>query len=212
MSEGLASMRRPYGRAPLDDGALPDDPLALFEQWFAGAAAGGVVEPNAMVLATSDASGRPSARFVLLKGVDERGFAFYTNLESRKARELAANPRAALCFGWLEVERQVRVEGPVQPVSQDEASEYWRSRPRDSQLSAWASPQSSVVTSRAELESGVGAAAERFRDDVPLPDYWGGFRVLPTTIEFWQGGPGRLHDRLRYTRDSEHWTIDRLAP
>lgn len=205
-------MRRGYGRAPLDERLLPADPLVLFREWFDEAVAGGAVEPNAMVLATADESGRPGARFVLLKGVDERGFAFYTNLESRKARELAANPRAALCLGWLEVQRQVRVEGSVEPVDPGEAETYWASRPRESQLSAWASPQSSVVASRADLERGVAEIAERFGDAVPLPEFWGGLRVVPETIEFWQGGPGRLHDRLVYSRDDQGWTIERLGP
>lgn len=211
MNDDFAAMRRGYGRAPLDESRLPGDPLALFRQWFDDAA-GEVVEPNAMVLATADEAGVPSARFVLLKGVDQRGFAFYTNLESRKARDLAANPRAALCFGWLEVERQVRVEGTVEPVSRAEAETYWGSRPRESQLSAWASPQSSVVESRAELERDVVSIDERFGDDVPLPEFWGGMRLVPAVMEFWQGGPGRLHDRFRYRRVDEAWTLERLGP
>lgn len=212
MGDELSAMRRAYRRAPLDERLLPGDPVALFREWFDAAAAGGAVEPNAMVLATADGSGMPSARYVLLKGVDERGFAFYTNLESRKARELAANPQAALCFGWLEDERQVRVEGAVEPVERAEAEVYWESRPRDSRLSAWASPQSAVVESRAGLERGVSAIAERFGDEVPLPDFWGGMRVVPETVEFWQGGPGRLHDRLVYRRDGEAWAVERLGP
>ncbi len=205
-------MRRGYGRVPLDERGLPGDPLVIFGEWFDEAIASGAVEPNAMVLATADESGRPSARIVLLKGIDERGFAFYTNLESRKARELAANPHAALCFGWLELERQVRVEGTVEPVERHESEAYWRSRPRESQLSAWASPQSSVVGSRADLERDVAEIAARFGDVVPLPEFWGGLRVVPETVEFWQGGPGRLHDRLLYRRADDDWTIERLAP
>lgn len=212
MGDDLAAMRRRYGRTPLDERRLPADPLVLFGEWFDDAATSAAVEPNAMVLATADESGKPSARFVLLKGVDERGFAFYTNLDSRKAQELTANPWASLCFGWLEVERQVRVDGTVEPVERGEAEAYWESRPRESRLSAWASPQSSVVESRAELESEVAAIADRFADDVPLPEFWGGFRVVPATIEFWQGGPGRLHDRLLYRRGDEGWTIERLGP
>lgn len=210
--DDLAAMRRRYGRAPLDERRAPGDPLELFREWFDDAA-DAVVEPNAMVLATADETGMPSARFVLLKGVDERGFAFYTNLDSRKARELAANPQAALCFGWLEVERQVRIEGSVEPVGRGEAEAYWETRPLESRLSAWASPQSSVVGSRSELESRVSALAERFGDDAPLPDFWGGLRVVPATIEFWQGGPGRLHDRLLYRQGGDGgWTIERLGP
>jgi len=212
MGEDIAAMRRGYRRPPLDERELPADPFALFSTWFDEAAASGVVEPNAMVLATSAADARPSARFVLLKGVDERGFVFYTNLESRKAREVAANPVAALCFGWLDLERQVRVEGSVERVSQDEAQQYWRSRPLESQRSAWASPQSSVVASRADLEREVAAIAGRFGDDVPLPEFWGGMRLVPVSIEFWQGGPRRLHDRLCYNRAGALWTMERLAP
>ncbi|HEX6194382.1 MAG TPA: pyridoxamine 5'-phosphate oxidase [Jiangellaceae bacterium] len=212
MGKDLASMRRGYRRVPLDERRLPGDPLVIFDEWFDEAVASGAVEPNAMVLATADESGRPSARIVLLKGVDERGFAFYTNLESRKARELAANPQAALCLGWLELERQVRVEGTVEPVEREESEAYWGSRPRESQLSAWASPQSSVVASRADLERGVAEIAARFGDVVPLPEFWGGLRVVPESVEFWQGGPGRLHDRLRFRRAGDGWTIERLGP
>jgi pyridoxamine 5'-phosphate oxidase len=212
----LADMRRDYGRAGLNEAEAPDAPLALWERWFEEARRAGLVEPNAMVLATAGADGRPTSRTVLLKGADERGFVFYTNYGSRKAQDLAANPWASLLFPWHELERQVIVGGPVERVDRAEAEAYFRSRPLGSQIGAWASAQSTVLRDRAELEARVQEAMRRFQGQaVPLPEFWGGFRVRPETVEFWQGRPSRLHDRLRYTRDDaapSGWRRERLSP
>jgi pyridoxamine 5'-phosphate oxidase len=212
MDGELARMRQRYAGRTLDEATAPADPYQLFREWLDAAVQYPVTEPNAMVLATADAAGRPMARHVLLKGIDDRGFAFYTNLGSRKATEIAANPAVSLCFPWIAMERQVVVSGTAEPVSRAEAEDYWASRPRESQLGAWASEQSSVIESRAELEDRAAAMAERFTGEVPLPDFWGGFRVVPDTVEFWQGGPARLHDRLRYRRIAGGWHLERLAP
>ncbi|MEL6614824.1 MAG: pyridoxamine 5'-phosphate oxidase, partial [Bacteroidota bacterium] len=167
----------------------------------------------AMTLATVSASGEPSARIVLLKGADARGFAFYTNLESRKSQEVQATGRASLVFWWDPLQRQVRIEGPVEPVPAPEADAYYASRPRGSRLGAWASPQSEVINSRDVLDDRLAGAEARFEgQDVPRPDFWGGWRVLPERVEFWQGRPSRLHDRFRYARDGDGWRVDRLAP
>ena len=180
--------------------------------WLADAVKFGLPEPNAMALATADAQGRPAVRHVLLKGCDDRGFVFYTNVGSRKARHLADNAWAALAFPWFPMERQVLVTGPVEPVSRQETETYWRTRPRESQLGAWASPQSAIVESRAVLEERLREISQRFPGEVPLPDFWGGYRVNPETVEFWQGRVGRLHDRFRYRRVTEGWVRERLAP
>ena len=207
-------MRRAYHRRRLLESDVPVDPFELFRAWLAAAIEADLAEPNAMVLATADASGRPSARHVLLKELDDAGFVFFTNLRSRKADEMAVNPAVSLCFPWFAIERQVVVTGAAAKVSRAEAAAYWSTRPRDSQLGAWASEQSSVIGSRDELERRAAGMAERFTGDVPLPEFWGGFRVTPDSIEFWQGGPARLHDRLRYSRraDSGPWHLERLAP
>lgn len=209
-------MRRRYDREGLSEADLADDPLRLFGEWFVDAVGAGVVEPNAMVLATVGADGWPQARTVLLKGYDHEGLRFFTNTGSDKAAALFATPRAALVFPWHAVERQVRVTGPVRPVSDGEVAAYFASRPRESQLGAWASPQSRVVASRAELEGLLGEAERRFPvgTEVPLPPGWGGYRVVPLSWEFWAGRPGRLHDRLRYRRADlgAPWRVERLAP
>jgi pyridoxamine 5'-phosphate oxidase len=207
-------MRRSYESGALDEHDLPPAPEDQFARWLTDAVAAGVPEPNAMTLATASADGRPSARTVLLKAYDARGFAFYTNLGSRKGREIADNPRAALVFAWLPLERQVTVTGDVVAVPRDEAAAYFASRPRGSRVGAWASPQSSVVASRADLERRYAELDERFGEQVPLPDSWGGFRVVPLTVEFWQGRPSRMHDRLRFARGTpeEPWLVQRLAP
>lgn len=191
---------------------LHDDPLAQFHLWFAEAAATNPV-PEAVALATATRDGRPSVRMVLVKRADERGFAFHTNLESRKGEELAANPRAALLFHWRDPGRQVRVEGAVERVSDAEAEEYFRTRPLGSRLAAWASPQSRPLADRAELERRYAEVVERFGGaDPPLPPHWGGFRVVPDAWEFWEHGEDRLHDRVRYERDGAGWRRERLAP
>ena len=207
-----ADLRKEYRAAELLESNAAADPFEQFARWFADAERADVPEPTAMTLATADATGRPSARVVLLKGFDARGFTFYTNHTSRKGRELAENPRASLCFYWTALERQVRIDGSVEPVSRDEAERYFHSRPIGSQIGAWASHQSAVIRSRAELEAREAELRQRFGDTVPLPDFWGGYRVVPSEVEFWQGRPSRLHDRLRYARCVESWTIDRLAP
>jgi pyridoxamine 5'-phosphate oxidase len=198
--------------AGLDVADLAADPYEQFAAWLADARAALLPEPTAMVVATADADGRPSARHVLLKGYDARGFVFYTNLGSRKAREIAANSYASLVFPWFPIRRQVIVCGPVEVVSRDDTAAYFASRPRSAQLGAWASQQSTVIPSRAWLEERVAEAGRRFPDAVPLPDFWGGFRVVPTTVEFWCGRKDRLHDRLRYARTDAGWAIERLSP
>lgn len=195
----------------MDERDLDADPLRQFERWFE-AAGEAVAVPEAVMLATATPDGRPSARMVLLKGADTRGFVFYTNAESRKGRELAANPHAALLFHWQPLGRQVRVEGPVERVPEDEAAAYFGTRPLGSRLAAWASPQSRPLADRAELEGLYAEASARHGDEPPLPPHWGGFRLLPDAYEFWEHGDDRLHDRVRYERDAAGWSRTRLAP
>ncbi|MDQ1629611.1 MAG: pyridoxamine 5-phosphate oxidase [Actinomycetota bacterium] len=211
----LAAMRRSYAREGLDESRAARDPLEQFARWFHDALAAGLDEPNAMVLATATPAGVPSARTVLLKGYDAAGFAFYTNTGSQKARELAANPQAALVFPWHALDRQVRLVGPTRPLTRDEAAGYFASRPHGSRLGAWASRQSSVIASRAQLEERLAELEARWPEgtEVPLPDFWGGYRLVPETVEFWAGRDNRLHDRLRYRRDgASGWVVERLAP
>lgn len=197
----------------LDTSSLDADPLRQFRAWFAEAEAAGIDAPESVALATSTADGRPSLRMVLLKRADEDGFAFYTNLESRKAAELAANPRAALLAYWQRLGRQVRIEGRVEPDSRDASVAYFAMRSVESRLAAWASPQSRQLANRAELEQRVEEARARFPDgEVPLPEHWGGFRLVSENYEFWQQGADRLHDRVRYLRDGAAWRRERLAP
>ncbi|TAM90677.1 MAG: pyridoxamine 5'-phosphate oxidase [Jatrophihabitans sp.] len=209
-----SGLRRSYERDRLPDGAAPADWLVLFADWFADAVATLThTEANAMQLATSDADGRPSVRTVLLKGFDARGVVFFTNSGSAKGSDLAQRPYAAAVLAWVPRERQVRLQGPCAPVPRAETQAYWATRPRGSQLGAWASPQSRVVSSRDVLEEAGRAMTERFAgQDVPLPPFWDGYRIEPEAVEFWQGRPDRMHDRLRYRRDGDGWVIERLAP
>jgi pyridoxamine 5'-phosphate oxidase len=209
----VADLRREYALARLDEKDVSRDPIAEFARWFAEAQAAEVEEPNAMVLATATSDGTPSARVVLLKGFDERGFVFFTDYRSRKGAELEVNPRAALVLHWSELERQVRITGDVTRTSAEESEAYYRSRPLGSRLGAWVSHQSQAIPSRDVLEGGLREVERRFAGgDVPLPPYWGGYRVRPGAIEFWQGRENRLHDRVRYEREGDRWKIERLAP
>ncbi len=212
--ETLAALRREYGGHGLDVPDLAPDPIEMFRRWLHDTVVAGIHEPNAMVVSTVSAEGRPSSRMVLLKGLDDRGFVFYTNYESRKSRDLEQNAAACLLFPWHDLQRQVRVEGTATRVSRDESEAYFAARPRGSQLGAWASPQSREMSSRAELDELYDRSAERFADDVdvPLPPQWGGFRVHPEAAEFWQGRMGRMHDRLVYRKAEAGWTVVRLAP
>lgn len=209
----LNDLRREYAAGGLHEEDLEPDPLTMFRRWMQDSLRAGLYEPNAMVVATVDATGTPAQRIVLLKRLDERGFVFFTNYSSRKGEEIAANPRASLLFPWQQLERQVRVEGTVSRLSEAENDAYFATRPRASQLGAWASPQSQVVPDRATLDRRYDEVAERFGEgDIPRPQHWGGFCVEPEVMEFWQGRLGRMHDRLRYRRVAGGWVTERLAP
>jgi pyridoxamine 5'-phosphate oxidase len=210
----IAHLRLHYAQGSLTESDVAPDPLNQFRLWLDQAMSAELREPYAMTLATATPDGAPSARVVLLRGFDERGFAFYTNYDSRKGDDLAANPRAALVFYWAELERQVRIEGPVSKVTDAESDAYFQARPRGHRLGAWVSEQSRVIAGRAELEQELAAVEARYPDeDVPRPPHWGGYRVVPSQVEFWQGRPNRLHDRLRYrTAEGGGWIVERLAP
>jgi len=208
----LAQLRVDYKRAALSEHDAAPDPFDQFARWFDEAVVAALPEPNAMTLATVDPAGGPAARIVLLKGIDPRGLVFHTNYESRKGREIIAEPRVALLFFWVELQRQVRVEGVAERVSAEESEAYFAARPRGSQLSAWASPQSAPVRDRAWLEAQVTSVEARFTSTVPRPPHWGGIRVVPSRFEFWQGRESRLHDRLVWSKEGDRWKIGRLAP
>jgi pyridoxamine 5'-phosphate oxidase len=210
--DSIAQLRKNYTFGQLSETEVPHNPLLLFQLWFDQAVKAQCPEPNSMTLATADQVGNPSARIVLLKGADQNGFTFFTNYESQKGRDLAIRPQAALLFHWHELERQVRIKGLVERVSAAESDEYFHSRPAASRIGAWASPQSSAIPSREFLEQAEKRYQAEFGDAPPRPEYWGGYRLQPTEIEFWQGRPSRLHDRIHYQLDAANWKIERLAP
>lgn len=215
MDSSIADLRQNYTLAGLSEADLDSNPIQQFNLWFEQALAADLIEPNAMTLATATADGKPSARIVLLKGVSEQGFVFYTNYGSQKGRQLIANPYAALVFHWDKLERQIRIEGKVEKLSSAESLEYFHSRPKASQLGAWTSNQSQVIANREVLEQKLASLQAQYSDEdtIPLPEHWGGFRVVPNRLEFWQGRPSRLHDRLLYDLEADgSWSISRLAP
>lgn len=209
----VETLRREYTLQGLSKAGMEQDPFRQFTRWFSQAAEAGLIDVNAMTLATADQDGAPSARIVLLKGYDDRGFYFYTNYESRKGQELKVNPHVALCLYWPQLERQVRIEGRVEKTSREQSEKYFHKRPRESQIGAWASSQSRKIQDRQTLLKRFSELKEQFDSQtVPLPDFWGGYCVIPRRIEFWQGRPGRLHDRLQYEKEGDSWVLKRLAP
>ncbi|KYC39770.1 pyridoxine 5'-phosphate oxidase [Scytonema hofmannii PCC 7110] len=214
MDKNIADLRKDYTLQGLSETDVDPNPFIQFKRWFDQTIAAQLVEPNAVTLATTTREGKPSARMVLLKGFDERGFVFFTNYNSQKGQELAENPQASLVFWWAELERQIRISGRVEKISDAESDEYFYSRPLNSRLGAWASNQSEAIESRAVLEQRIQELQAKYQNqDVPRPQHWGGLRVIPVEIEFWQGRPNRLHDRLRYTRINDgSWKIERLSP
>ena len=212
LGKNLADLRKSYEREKLDEADVAQDPLEQFTRWMQQAIDAQIPEPNAMTLATVSAENRPSTRPVLIKGCDERGIVWYTNYESRKARQISMNPWASLQFHWVELERVVRIEGKVEKVSAEESEAYYRSRPLDSRIAAWASPQSEVIADRKALEKRVEEFKQKYGENPPLPPNWGGLRLVPERWEFWQGRKNRLHDRIVYRREKRNWLRERLAP
>ena len=214
MKEYLNKLRKDYSMMVLDEKDVDKDAIVQFEKWMVDAANAEVNEPNAMVLSTVDKHGYPHSRIVLLRDISKKGFSFYTNYNSDKALDIVHQPMVALNFFWVDIERQVRIEGKVDKLSLLESAEYYKNRPRENQVSAWASPQSKVVNSRAELDAAWKAIEEHWKNETEIgkPDFWGGYSVMPVMIEFWQGRPGRLHDRIRYRMETGKWVIERLAP
>jgi pyridoxamine 5'-phosphate oxidase len=213
MNTQLADLRNEYSQSELNEDSVDKNPISQFDIWFSQALKSEILEPNAMILATVNSEGQPSQRTVLLKAFDKKGFVFYTNYTSRKAKEIETNPNVSLLFPWYGLERQVIIQGTTEKVSQTESLKYFLSRPVGSQLGAWVSHQSSVITSRSILEMKLREMKDKFKDGkIPLPDFWGGYRVIPHSFEFWQGRPNRLHDRIHYDLDGRDWMISRLAP
>jgi pyridoxamine 5'-phosphate oxidase len=211
----IADLRQDYKLQSLDQKDVAQNPIEQFKKWFTEALNSELLEPNAMTLATANAEGKPSARIVLLKDVDNQGFTFFTNYDSRKGAEMSANPHAALCFCWLELQRQIRIEGLIERIDKAASDAYFHSRPIGSQIGAWSSPQSQVIADRSVLEEREESYKKRFGTEgvqIPRPEHWGGYILKPTMIEFWQGRSSRLHDRIRYVFENEVWMIDRLAP
>ncbi len=212
-SNNVAKLRRDYNKEALTESEVSENPIDQFKEWFEKALSADLLDPNAMTLSTAGNDGVPSSRTVLLKGVDAEGFRFYTNYKSRKGKELEENPRAAICFYWPPHERQVRIQGEVQKLGRDESETYFHQRPRQSQISTWASQQSTKVASREELISRFKEMEKRYEgEEIPLPDFWGGYILKPNRIEFWQGRTGRMHDRICYEKEKDGWTRFRLAP
>ncbi len=212
MNKNIADIRRDYSLLSLSENDMAVNPIEQFARWWNDAINSEIAEVNAMTLATATKDGKPSARIVLLKGFDENGFIFFTNYESHKGKELEENPYAALIFFWKEIERQIRIEGEVKKIDAAESDAYFNSRPEGSRIGAWASPQSNIIANRELLEQNVKQYAEEFKNSIPRPPFWGGYRVMPLKIEFWQGRSNRLHDRIQYTKTEGSWKVDRLAP
>ena len=213
LTHNLADLRQHYTKGGLEEHQIPDSPFTLFNEWFKQAGELGVLEPNAMVLSTVSADNKPSSRVVLLKGIEDEGFIFYTNYESRKGKELEHNPSVSSLFFWPEAERQMRIEGKVSKISRESSKEYFVSRPRESQLGACASEQSSIIKGRHIIEESYKQCLAQYEViDIPLPDFWGGYIIHPSSFEFWQGRPSRLHDRMKYTKEQDSWLIVRLSP